>query len=214
MNYSYLRLSTSEDTQTNSFDVQTKHITAKYSIDQAFKDTLSGSTPFDKRIGWKELMSVLTNGDNIIIHRLDRLSRSTMNYLVAEEQLKKMGVSLIFVEGASNEDTAEAQLMRVMLSAMAEFERSMIRTRIKQTKEHQKSLGKFLGGKKPFGFTVADGALVEDPQEQTIIQRIDSLRSDGLSFAGITRELTNMMMFTRNGKPFTNTQVMRIVQRE
>ena len=211
MNYGYLRLSTNEDTQSNSFDVQLKHIKSKYVIDKTFTDTLSGSTPFDKRTGWVELMSIVQSGDNIIIHRLDRLSRSTMNFLVAEDQLKKLGVSLKFAEGASNADTAEAQLMRVMLSAMSEFERSMIRTRIKQTKQHQKSLGKFLGGKIPYGYSTLNGDLIEDQQEQTIVQHMIRLRESGLSYSKVSKELTSMGYKTRGGKDFANVQIQRVI---
>jgi len=214
MNYAYLRLSTSEDNQSNSFDVQLNHIESKYNIDKVYRDTLSGSTAFDKRPSWIELMSTLKSGDNIIIHRLDRLSRSTLNYLIAEQELKKIGVSLIFVEGVSNEDTAEAQLMRTMLSAMAEFERSMIRTRIKQTKAHQKTLGKFLGGKVPYGYTVDDGELIEDDREQEVIQHMIRLRNSGLSYSKVSKELTELGYTTRNGTSFANVQIQRIIKRE
>ncbi len=211
MNYSYLRLSTNEDNQSNSFDVQSKHIELKYSIDKTFTDTLSGSTPFDKRTGWIELMSHISSGDNILIHRLDRLTRSTLNFLVCEQQLKKIGVSLIFVEGVSNEDTAEAKLMRVMLSAMAEFERSMIRTRIIQTKQLQKQQGKFLGGKIPYGSIVVDGALIDDDEEQTIIKQMIRLRDKGLSYSKVSAKLTDLGYSTRNGTTFANVQIQRVI---
>lgn len=212
MNYSYLRLSTNEDSQSNSFDVQSKYIATGYKIDGVYKDTLSGSTPFDKRAGWVELMGIVTNGDNIIIHRLDRLTRSTLNYLVAEQELKKIGVSLIFVEGVSNEDTAEAQLMRTMLSAMAEFERSMIRTRIKQTKAYQKQKGKFLGGKVPYGYKVIGNKLIKDPEEQKVIQHMIRLRDDGLSYSRVSKKLLELNYTTRKGTKFANVQIQRVIK--
>ena len=212
MNYSYLRISTNEDTQSNSFDVQSNHITARHKIDQEFKDTLSGSTPFDKRPSWIELMSIIKSGDRIIIHRLDRLARSTLNYLVAEQQLKKIGVSLVFIEGVSNEDTPEAQLMRTILSATSEFERSMIRTRITQTKQIQKKQGKYLGGFIPYGSTVIDGYLIKDIKEQIIIQKMIQFRNAGFSYSNISKELTALGYTTRNGKKFANTQIMRMIK--
>lgn len=211
MNYGYLRLSTSEDKQGNSFEVQKQHISAKYKVDKFFSDTLSGSTPFDERNGWVELMQYLKKGDKIICHRMDRISRNTLNFLVAEKQLKKMGINLIFIEGASNEDTAEAQLMRNMLLIMGEFERAMISTRIKQTKQKQKAEGKFLGGAVPYGFSRDEEALIENEKEQAIIKVMKGLRLKGLSYSKIAVHLNDNLYESRTKNKWNSMQISRAI---
>ena len=50
------------------------------------------------------------------------------------------------------------------------------------TKADQKKRGRFLGGTAPFGWQVGeDGALVEVPEQQAVIQQIVELRREGLS---------------------------------
>ena len=208
--YGYLRLSTDESTQNNSFDVQKTHINTKYHVDKYFTDTLSGSTTFDKRIGWIDLMSTIESGDIIVVHRLDRLSRDTMNYLVVEQSLQKMGVSIQFIEGVNGDD-AMSKMIRTVLSAMAEFERSMIATRIKQTMQVMKADGKYLGGAVPYGYTNQDGYLTPDLKEQNIISLMKSKREEGLSYNKIAIFLNDNGYQSRGIKGFTSMSVSRAI---
>ena len=211
MIYAYLRLSTDESKQSNSFDIQLNHINKEYEIDEVFKDILSGTTPFDKRTGWLHLMSIIKSGDTIVIHRMDRLSRDTLNYLVVNNHLEKMGVHIKFIDGVSG-DTPMDKMVRTILSAVGEMERSLIALRVKQSKQHLKSKGKYLGGVVPFGYKVEDTYLIDDPQEQTIIQTVLNLREDGYSYRRVTNELSKLGMTTRKGTEFSLIQLQRIVK--
>jgi DNA invertase Pin-like site-specific DNA recombinase len=57
-----------------------------------------------------------------------------------------------------------------MRPAFAEAERDGIRERIGQVKADQKARGRYLGGIAPFGFCVADGALVPNEGEQEAVR--------------------------------------------
>jgi len=212
-NYAYLRLSTSEETQQNSFEVQQKHITDKYKIDVFFKETTSGSTPFDKRPAWLELMQIVKPDDNIIIHRLDRLSRDTLHYLVVERHLAKMGVNLIFVEGVQG-DSPMDKMVRTILSAVSEMERSMIQQRVKQTMRHMRSQGLKTGGKPPYGYYVKERRLLPHEEEQAVISKMRQLRADGLSYNKIARALNDASIPTRSGSPWVAMQISRALKYE
>ena len=210
MNYGYLRLSTDESNQANSFDVQTEYITERYTIDKFFKDTTSGSVTLDKRPSWIELMSLVTKGDNIIVHRLDRLSRNSLDFLTWEHKLNSMGIHLIYIEGQNGND-AMSKMVRTILVAVAELERSMIANRIKQSKRVLKQQGKHLGGSIPFGFNKDDnGYLKDNKQEQSIIAVMREAREDKqLSYNKIAGYLNDLGYTTRNGGVFTSTGVSR-----
>jgi len=210
-NYAYLRLSTTEINQQNSFEIQQKHITNKYKIDRFFKDTLSGTTPFDKRPAWLELMQTVKSGDNIIIHRLDRLSRDTLHYLVVERHLSKMGVNLIFIEGVQG-DSPMDKMVRTILSAVSEMERSMIQQRVKQTMRHMKSQGRKLGGTCPYGYKEHNRHLIPHEEEQAVIAKMQQLRADGLSYNKIAQTLNNESIPTRSGKPWVAMQISRALK--
>jgi len=78
MIYAYLRLSTSEDKQKNSFELQPNEIKQYYHISKVFKETISGSATLHKRKKLLSLLELLKKDDKIIVLRLDRLSRDTI----------------------------------------------------------------------------------------------------------------------------------------
>lgn len=213
MIYGYLRLSTNETAQKNSFEVQRQAITSKYDVPLAnfYSDTISGSTPFDKRPAWVELMKLVKEGDQIIVHRLDRLSRDTLHYLVVEQMLEKLGVELVFIEGVSGSDPM-SKMIRQILAAVSELERSMIRTRTKQTKALQKSQGKYLGGSVPYGFDRVGNHLEENETEQEIIRIMQFERINGLSYGGIANKLNAKGYRARSSGGFTAMSVSRALK--
>ena len=57
-------------------------------------------------------------------------------------------------------------------------------------KADQRTRGRYLGGIRPFGFTIgADGGLVEDPAEQKAIKRMVALRRKGKPLRAIAAAL-------------------------
>ncbi len=95
---------------------------------------------------------------------------------------------------------------------MAEFERSMIKQRIIQSKAKCKSEGKFLGGDAPYGFNNENGVLVEDEEEQKVVKVIQKLRSSGLSFNKIAISMNGSGYKSRTGGKWFSTQISRILK--
>ncbi|MCG4072329.1 recombinase family protein [Campylobacter coli] len=78
MNFAYLRISTDTQKQKNSFEMQEKAIKTKFEIDEIVKETISGSAEFSKRTALIKMLENLKTGDNVIVFRLDRLSRDLL----------------------------------------------------------------------------------------------------------------------------------------
>ena len=76
-----------------------------------------------------------------------------------------------------------SELIASVLSAVSQFERSLIAERIRDAKAQQRRQQKHLGGSKPFGRRLGDAldgrapALVEDPSEQAAIVTIKKMCS-------------------------------------
>ena len=81
--YSYIRLSTDEDKQTNSFEVQRQVIDSFVKdndlepIHKCFEDKKSGAE-LEKRLGLMELLNTIKKHDKVIVQKIDRLSRDTI----------------------------------------------------------------------------------------------------------------------------------------
>ena len=70
MIYAYLRLSTSEDKQKNSFEVQLNEIKKHFEVAKVFKETISGSAELHRRKALLDLLESLQKDDKVIVLRL------------------------------------------------------------------------------------------------------------------------------------------------
>ena len=86
------------------------------------------------------------SGDVIIVCKLDRLARSTQHLLHVVEQLDRKGVAFKALNAPMIDTTIPAgKLMLVILAAIAEFERGILRERQRDGIEAAKAAGKYKG---------------------------------------------------------------------
>src|SRR6266404_1896559 len=73
--------------------------------------------------------------------------------------------------------------------------------------------GEYCGGAVPYGYRVsAEDTLMPAEQERQIIQRIQALAAQGVTYRTIIQVLTVDGQFTRSGKPFQPGQISRIAR--
>lgn len=213
MIYAYLRLSTNEDRQKNSFDVQLKDIKKQFHITKIFKETISGSAPLYKRKALLEMLEVIKKNDKIIVLRLDRISRDVMQSGWIRYEIEKKGAELITLENTKKDATSN--LMDTILLAIAEYEKETTKWRINKTLQLKRERGEALGGKYArygFNFVWIDGKkmIEENPQEQKVINRIKKFRGKSARF--IADVLASDGVMGKSGiKPIERKQVQRVL---
>jgi putative DNA-invertase from lambdoid prophage Rac len=189
--YGYARVSTVKQVdEGESLDVQQRTI-AGYAlmhgmkIDKTFIERgVSGSKPLADRPQGAALLAAIKPGDIIITPKLDRMFRSALDALDVLSKLKERGIAL-HMNGVS-------KLVFTILSAVAEAEPDRTRERVAEVKRDQRTRGRYLGGKPPFGFSVGqDGELVPDPAQQAAIARMRTMRAAGAPLRTIADALAN-----------------------
>lgn len=152
---------------------------------------VSGAVPIADRPEGSVMWARLRKGDVIVASKLDRLFRSALDALQTVEALKSMGVSLVMLDlGGDISGNGLSKLFLTIAAAFAEAEKDRIRERIVQVKQDQKSRGRYLGGKLPYGFlVVGDGELAADPEAAPVIEIIRTMRASGSSLRGIQAAL-------------------------
>ena len=85
-----------------------------------FKEKKSGTT--DKRPRLKACLEYVRDGDTLVITRLDRLARSTLDLCKIAKNLEDKGVDLIVLDQSIDTSTATGRLMFNMLGAIGQFE--------------------------------------------------------------------------------------------
>ena len=89
-----------------------------------------------------------------VVCKMDRLARNLADLLNTTKKLQAKGVNIRFLKesnllNASGKDAAMTKLLMSMLGAVAEFERSMIRERLREGIELPKKRGVYKGRKPP-----------------------------------------------------------------
>ena len=102
--------------------------------------------------------------DIIVVYKVDRLTRSLLDFARLVEAFDKAGVSFVSITQSFNTTTSMGRLTLNMLLSFAQFEREVTAERIRDKIAASKAKGMWMGGTPPLGYR-ADGrslAIVED----------------------------------------------------
>jgi DNA invertase Pin-like site-specific DNA recombinase len=135
-----------------------------------------------ERPAFRQLMADVEAGrvDVVLVYKVDRLSRSLLDFAKVMDQLNQAGAA--FVSVTQNFSTADAmgRLTLNMLMSFAEFEREMIAERTRDKIAAARRKGHWTGGPVPFGYRVEHKKLVVDEVEAPIVrQAFDLLLEHG-----------------------------------
>lgn len=140
--YGYARVST--DGQT--LDTQRAKLTAE-GVENIFAEKESGAKTDRKAL--QKALAALGPGDVLVVTRLDRLARSTLDLLNTLDTIAKAGAGFRSLSDAwADTTTPHGKLMLTILGGLAEFERSLILARTGEGRARAMARGvKF--GRKP-----------------------------------------------------------------
>lgn len=212
--FGYARVSTARQaSEGESLDVQRRmiegyaHMHGLALDDIVIEEGVSGSIPLDQRPAGGALLARLQPGDIIVAAKLDRCFRSALDALNVVEALKQRGVKLHLLDlGGDIAGNGLSKLFLTIAAAFAEAERDRIRERVAQVKQDQKQRGRYLGGRRPFGYQISDeGDLVEDADEQAAIRQMVEMRAAGVALRTIAAEMA------RQGHKVSHEAVKQIV---
>jgi DNA invertase Pin-like site-specific DNA recombinase len=103
--------------------------------------------------------------DNVVVYKVDRLTRSLTDFAKLVELFDKNGVSFVSVTQAFNTTTSMGRLTLNVLLSFAQFEREVIGERVRDKIAASKKKGLFMGGNIPLGYINQDKKLVIVPKE-------------------------------------------------
>jgi DNA invertase Pin-like site-specific DNA recombinase len=180
----------------------------------------SGSLPPLERPGLHALLEALKAGDvkEVIVTRLDRLARDTMLSLWLMKEIKKLGVELVSIAEPGRWEDPTQKLLLTMVAAFAEFEKSLITSRLSSGRRTKARQGGYAGGKAPIGYKAerGDKALTLDEEKASTVMRVFELRDakPNASLKMIADILNSEGYTTKEGKQFHAMQVKRILDRK
>ncbi|MEW8611814.1 MAG: recombinase family protein [Candidatus Thiodiazotropha sp.] len=109
-----------------SLDVQVDNLN-EYGCDKVYEEKRSGTTA--NRPQLKKCLDYVREGDVLVITKLDRLARSTLDLHKIVDELNQKGVGFKVLDQSIDTTTKEGKLMFSMLAAVAEFETELRKER-------------------------------------------------------------------------------------
>ena len=145
MIYGYARVSTKTQLEGNGLQAQTQEILEKYEGAKILEEQFTG-TKTDRPV-LNKLIKELQEGDTLIVTKLDRLARNTVEGIQIIECLFAKGVSVHVLNVGLLENTTMGKFFLTTLLAVAEMERNIIIERTQAGKEVAKQDPNFKEGR-------------------------------------------------------------------
>lgn len=111
-----------------------------------FEDKISGKT--SDRPGLKKLLRMLSDGDTLVVWKLDRLGRSMRHLVVLIEDLRQRGVNFRSLTDSIDTSTPMGRFFFHVMGALAEMERELIVERTRAGLAAAREEGR-IGGRRP-----------------------------------------------------------------
>jgi DNA invertase Pin-like site-specific DNA recombinase len=132
MIYGYARVSTvGQAKDGNSLEVQ-KEALELAGATEIFCESFTGTALHRPELD--KLLDKLKKGDTLVVYKLDRIARNTINGISIIDTVINKGCCLNILNMGVFNDTPAGRLMRTMMLAFAEFERDMIVQRTSEGK--------------------------------------------------------------------------------
>lgn len=140
--------------------------------------------------------------DAVIVYKLDRIFRSTIDALETTKNFDRWGVAFHSIHETLDTQSAMGRFFFTLTAALAEMERRLIGERTAAALRHMRANGQKTGGLVPFGYYLdEDGRnLKENTAEQEVLFFIKQLQQRGNSLRSICRQLKAKGYLTKTGK--------------
>jgi hypothetical protein len=162
------------------------------------------------------LLSVVRSGgiEQLVIHRLDRLSRNLRHFVTLFEELRDHDVTLEIVTAQGLGEAALDRFMLSILASFAEFERDLAASRIAEARAHLKAHGRRIAGAVPFGYEADRHTkqLIVCDEEARAVVRMFQWAETGVTPSVIAGYVNSLRWTTGGGNSWTARQVLAILR--
>jgi DNA invertase Pin-like site-specific DNA recombinase len=166
-----------------------------------------------ERPALKRLLADIEQGlvDVVVLYKIDRLSRSLMDFAKLVETFEAHGVTFTSVTQSFSTTTSMGRLTLNILLSFAQYEREIFGERIRDKVAASKARGMWMGGKVPLGYDVADRKLIANHPEAARVRRVFELFVETGSGVDTVRRLQAEGVTAKSGRPLDKGDVYKIL---
>ena len=174
----------------------------------------------------RQLLNNVQSGkiDCVVVYKVDRLSRSLLDFARMMEVFEQHQVSFVSVTQQFNTATSMGRLMLNVLLSFAQFERELISERTRDKMAAARRKGKRMGGRPVLGYDVDPQSrrLVVHPREAERVRAIFALYQELTGLIPTVRELARRGWVTKRwttrngnivgGRPFNKARLHHLLR--
>ncbi len=215
----------------NSLHAQ-REACAAYILSQASEGWSAVPTPYDdgglsggtlERPALQRLLADIEAGrvDIVVVYKVDRLSRSLLDFARLVEAFDKAGTSFVSVTQSFNTTNSMGRLTLNMLLSFAQFEREVTAERIRDKIAASKARGMWMGGNPPLGYQPDGRTLAIVDEHAEIVRHIFARYLVLSNVRLVAGELTEQGIIapqrtattgrTTGGIPFSRGQIYKLL---
>ena len=219
----YCRVSTDEEDQINSYEIQQRKYTEKILSEPGWKmvgiyaDRGITGTSISNREEFKRMIRHCKQGkiDLILTKSVSRFARNTLDVLTYTRKLRELGIDVYFEEQNIHSIDPASDFMISLYGSLAQSESESISENVKWGKRQSIKEGKVTFPCSKFlGYTKdADGNILIVPEEAEIIRMIFKMYLDGKTTGDISKKKNkNKVPLKGGGKQWHTYSVQRILE--
>ena len=178
-----------------------------------------------ERPGLQRLLADMDAGkvDVIVVYKIDRLSRSLLDFMKMIERFNEKGISFVSVTQHFNTTDPTGRMFLSILITFAQYEREVIAERIRDKVAAAKRRGKYCGGPAILGYDVdrERKKLLVNPEEALLVKHIFRRFTQLASARAVAAELNRQGYRTkswttkkgkhRSGRPWNTGHIYRLL---
>jgi site-specific DNA recombinase len=218
----YCRVSTDHDDQIGSLEAQTNHYiyyigaNPKWECAGIYVDDGISGTKKDKRAGLQRMLSDCEGSkiDFIVTKSISRFARNMVDCLETVRRLTELGIHIFFEKENINTGTMDGELMLTILSSLAENESISFSKNNKWSVQRSFQNGTYRQSSPPYGYVLADGALIVKPDQAEVVRRIFREARGGRGSEAIARGLNADGIPASRGSQWHSSAVLWILRNE
>jgi DNA invertase Pin-like site-specific DNA recombinase len=195
--YGYARVSSKSQESNSSIESQKEELIKQGVLENNIRiEVGSAAKEIKNRPIFQKLIGELKENDLLMVTKIDRCSRNTLEFLKLQDILFKKGVTFVALDLPTSMDLATNKLIATTLSGIAEFENARRKERQKQGIRTAQKEGKYTGRKTLINKTLI--AKVKDLKENSNLSVSEIARLLGISPPTIYKVLKNELGYVSN----------------
>jgi DNA invertase Pin-like site-specific DNA recombinase len=167
-----------------------------------------------RRPGMQATLLMLDSGQAncLVAARIDRLSRSLLDFALLSARARQRGWSLMTLDLMVDTTTPAGEAMASLVATFAQYERRLIGARIVEAQAQLRAESRVYSPYTPLGFRREGHMLVRDETQQRIVARARRMYAETGNLSQVARWLNGRGLRSATGLPWDGQAVKRMLR--